>query len=368
MKAEVAEAAIPAGAAIVNDIRGLQGDAGDGGRRGAHTAPASSPCTIPASSAPRRRLPATRSRPASPISSARLRSPRAPASADDRIVLDPGFGFGKSPEQNLELLAPPPGACRARLSDPRRHVAKILHRQGHRPRQARTAWSGTLVTNVVAALAGAAIVRVHDVAEHVEAMRMAAAIRGRRPQAVTRRMTSAVLGLGGNIGDSRKLIAAAIDALAANPEITVEAVSALYLTPPWGKIDQPAFLNAAARIETTLSPRALLEAVLDVERQLGRERLERWGPRRIDIDILLFGTVEMDEPGLHIPHPRLTERAFALVPLVDVMPDAVVDGRGGQGVGRRERQQPACSGSPGRAGTTELDGRAAGRLSSSYFR
>lgn len=140
-------------------------------------------------------------------------------------------------------------------------------------------------------------------------------------------MTHAVLGLGGNIGDSRKLIAAAIDCLGAVPGITVEAVSALYLTPPWGKLDQPAFLNAAVRIDTTLAPRQLLDTILDIERQLGRERIERWGPRRIDIDILLFGEVTMDEPGLHLPHAHLTERAFALVPLHDVMPDAVVGGR-----------------------------------------
>jgi 2-amino-4-hydroxy-6-hydroxymethyldihydropteridine diphosphokinase len=140
-------------------------------------------------------------------------------------------------------------------------------------------------------------------------------------------MTHAVLGLGGNIGDSRRLIATAIDYLAAVPEITVEAVSPLYLTPPWGKIDQPAFLNAAIRIGTTLTPRKLLDAILDIERQLGRVRMERWGPRRIDIDILLFGDVAVDEPGLHLPHPHLTERAFALVPLNDVMPDAVVGGR-----------------------------------------
>lgn len=140
-------------------------------------------------------------------------------------------------------------------------------------------------------------------------------------------MTNAVLGFGGNIGDSRKLIAAAIERLAANPSIRVEDVSALYLTPPWGKTDQPPFLNAAVRIETSLQPRALLNAVLDVERALGRERTERWGPRTIDIDILLYGFVDIDEPFLHIPHPRLTERAFALKPLIDVMPDAVIGGR-----------------------------------------
>ena len=140
-------------------------------------------------------------------------------------------------------------------------------------------------------------------------------------------MTVAILGFGGNIGDTRKLIAAAIERLAANPRITIEDVSALYLTPPWGKTDQPPFLNAAARIETSLQPRALLNAILDVERYLGRERIERWGPRTIDIDILLYGSVEIDEPFLHIPHPRLTERAFALKPLIDVMPDAMIGGR-----------------------------------------
>jgi 2-amino-4-hydroxy-6-hydroxymethyldihydropteridine diphosphokinase len=140
-------------------------------------------------------------------------------------------------------------------------------------------------------------------------------------------MTGAVLGLGGNVGDSRVFIAAAIEKLTAHPKIAVEAVSALYLTPPWGKLDQPPFLNAALAIETELPPRALLEACLAVERALGRERIERWGPRTIDIDILLFGTETVEEPGLSIPHPRLVERAFALAPLVDVWPDAEIAGR-----------------------------------------
>ena len=140
-------------------------------------------------------------------------------------------------------------------------------------------------------------------------------------------MTRAVLGLGGNIGDSRKLIGVAIDSLAASPDIKVEAVSPLYLTPPWGKVDQAAFLNAAVAIETNLAPRALLQTVLGIERQLGRERKELWGPRKIDIDILIFDGVEVDEPGLQIPHPQLPRRAFALVPLVDVMPEATFAGR-----------------------------------------
>ena len=139
-------------------------------------------------------------------------------------------------------------------------------------------------------------------------------------------MTAAVLGLGGNIGDPQSQLAAAIDLLAKNPGIRIEAVSALYQTPPWGKTDQPAFLNAAVGIETELGPLALLGTILDVERQLGRDRGERWGPRTVDIDILLFGTEAIDEPGLRIPHPRLHERAFALAPLVDVAADVEFGG------------------------------------------
>jgi 2-amino-4-hydroxy-6-hydroxymethyldihydropteridine diphosphokinase len=140
-------------------------------------------------------------------------------------------------------------------------------------------------------------------------------------------VTVAVLGLGGNIGDTRQLLAAAVEALAAHLEIAVQAVSALYETPPWGKTDQPPFLNAAVRIETTLAPRGLLDAILEIERRLGRERLQRWGPRTVDIDILLYGEEPIDEPGLHVPHPHLHERAFALAPLVDVMPEAEFSGR-----------------------------------------
>ena len=140
-------------------------------------------------------------------------------------------------------------------------------------------------------------------------------------------MTVAFLGLGGNIGDPERAMGEALDHLQANPAISVEAVSALYETPPWGKTDQPRFLNAAARIGTTLAPRDLLEAVLAVERDLGRDRTERWGPRTIDVDILLYGEIAVDEHGLTIPHPRLAERIFALAPLVDLAPEARIDGQ-----------------------------------------
>lgn len=122
-------------------------------------------------------------------------------------------------------------------------------------------------------------------------------------------------------------MAAAIAALSENAAIDVEAVSGLFRTPPWGRTDQPAFLNAAVRIETRLAPRELLQTILAAERRLGRERTERWGPRNIDIDILVYGEETIDEPGLHIPHPRLHERAFALAPLAEVLPDHLIAGK-----------------------------------------
>ncbi len=137
----------------------------------------------------------------------------------------------------------------------------------------------------------------------------------------------AALGLGGNVGDVAAAFAAALERLDGAPEVGVAAISSLYRTPPWGKLDQPDFLNAATLVETTLPARALLELCLAVERGLGRERIERWGPRLIDIDILTYGGATIDEPDLVIPHPRLTERAFALAPLAEIAPNLKVGGR-----------------------------------------
>ena len=140
-------------------------------------------------------------------------------------------------------------------------------------------------------------------------------------------MVKAALGLGGNMGDRKAYLADAVDGLAAHRSINVIATSAIYETPPWGKTDQSAFLNAAVLIETGLPPRALLETILGVERALGRVRGELWGPRTIDIDILLYGDRTVDEPGLTVPHPRIRDRAFVLRPLADILPDAAVAGR-----------------------------------------
>jgi 2-amino-4-hydroxy-6-hydroxymethyldihydropteridine diphosphokinase len=126
------------------------------------------------------------------------------------------------------------------------------------------------------------------------------------------------LGLGSNVGDREGNIRAAVARLAAWPGVAVERVSSLYETAPVGYTDQPDFLNAAVRVATTLAPRELLAACLAVERSLGRVRHERWGPRTIDVDILFYDDVALDTEELTLPHPRLAERCFVLVPLAEV--------------------------------------------------
>jgi 2-amino-4-hydroxy-6-hydroxymethyldihydropteridine diphosphokinase len=109
---------------------------------------------------------------------------------------------------------------------------------------------------------------------------------------------------------------------------TLVATSSIYETAPVGGPDQGAYLNAVAVVETDLAPRRLLDVMLDVERRMGRVRRERWGPRTIDLDLLLHGDSAVDEPGLTVPHPRLTERRFALEPLLEAWPEATLpDGR-----------------------------------------
>ncbi len=136
-------------------------------------------------------------------------------------------------------------------------------------------------------------------------------------------MTRAYVGLGSNLGDREATIRAAVAALPG-----VVAVSGLRETEPVGPVEQPPFLNGAVALETELSPRELLDVLLAVERELGRVRRERWGPRTIDLDLLLYGDRVVDEPGLSLPHPRLHERRFALEPLAELDPELAVPGRG----------------------------------------
>jgi 2-amino-4-hydroxy-6-hydroxymethyldihydropteridine diphosphokinase len=139
----------------------------------------------------------------------------------------------------------------------------------------------------------------------------------------------AYVGLGANLGDREATIRSAVALLEATPGIRVTAVSTLRETEPWGPVEQPRFLNGAVEVETQLEPRVLLDVLLDVERRLGRTREgERFGPRTIDLDLLLVGETVIDESGLTLPHPRLHERRFALEPLAELAPDAVLPGRG----------------------------------------
>ena len=139
-------------------------------------------------------------------------------------------------------------------------------------------------------------------------------------------MAEAALGLGGNIGDKRRYVAEAIARLEAGGARVVER-SSDYRTEPWGLTEQDWFVNACVLVETALPPEELLALCQSVERALGRIREIKWGPRTIDIDILDYDGLVLDEPGLTLPHPRLTERAFVLVPLAEIAPDRVVAGR-----------------------------------------
>jgi 2-amino-4-hydroxy-6-hydroxymethyldihydropteridine diphosphokinase len=143
-------------------------------------------------------------------------------------------------------------------------------------------------------------------------------------------VTRAYVGLGANLGDRERTLLAAVDELAAEEGIEVVAVSTLRETEPVGVGEQPPFLNGAAALETPLPARELLDRLLAVEARFGRVRVAgEHGPRTLDLDLLLYGDEQIDEPGLTVPHPRLHERRFVLEPLTELAPGLVVPGRGG---------------------------------------
>jgi len=139
----------------------------------------------------------------------------------------------------------------------------------------------------------------------------------------------ALIGLGGNLGEVRERLDAAIAALGALPGVAVVARSRFYRTAPWGPVAQPDFINAAIAVETSLPALDLLDALLATERAFGRVRDgERWGPRTLDLDLLAYGDDVIDDERLNVPHPRIAERAFVLMPLADIASDAVLPGVG----------------------------------------
>jgi len=143
-------------------------------------------------------------------------------------------------------------------------------------------------------------------------------------------VTRVFVALGSNLGDREETLLGAVDALAAEPGIEVVAVSRFRDTDPVGYVDQPRFLNGAAELETTLGARGLLDRLLAVELRFGRSRegVPASGPRTLDLDLLLFGDAEIDEPGLRVPHPRMHERAFVLEPLADLDSALEIPGKG----------------------------------------
>ena len=138
----------------------------------------------------------------------------------------------------------------------------------------------------------------------------------------------ATVGLGANLNDPAAQVEYAFAELDRLPATRVVARSSLYASAPVGYVDQPDFINAVAQVETSLAPRALLCALLDIEHRHGRERSFRNAPRTLDLDLLLYGDAHFHEEGLTLPHPRMHERAFVLLPLLEVAPDTVIPGRG----------------------------------------
>jgi 2-amino-4-hydroxy-6-hydroxymethyldihydropteridine diphosphokinase len=142
------------------------------------------------------------------------------------------------------------------------------------------------------------------------------------------RSASAVIALGGNVGDVRATFAKAIAHICGMAQAALLARSSDYSTPPWGEENQPPFVNACIEIETSLDPHALLFTLHKIEQTFGRDRAkeQRWGPRSLDLDLIAYDDVRLDRPELTLPHPRLFERAFVLVPLAEIAPERVIAG------------------------------------------
>jgi 2-amino-4-hydroxy-6-hydroxymethyldihydropteridine diphosphokinase len=138
------------------------------------------------------------------------------------------------------------------------------------------------------------------------------------------------VGLGGNVGNVETTLNEALWALDSLPQTSIRAQSEFHRFAPWGRTDQPHFLNAVVELQTRMAPRVLLDRLLEIEERFGRVRSadNRWGPRTLDLDLLVYGDVELNDPGMHVPHPRIRERAFVLVPLAEIAPRLDVPGQG----------------------------------------
>jgi len=233
----------------------------------------------------------------------------------ESIIIDPGIGFGKTPAQNLELVW--------RLDELRVLRRPILLGTSRKfmldlPSDQRQ--EGTAASIAIGIAKGADIVRVHDVREMVRVCQMSDAIvrKGLRRKV---ELATAYLCLGSNLGDRQQNLTKALKLM--SPQVKVVKLSSIYETEPVGYADQPLFLNVVCQISTTLSPQQLLYLAKGIEHCLGREASFLNAPRPIDIDILFYDDRIVHSEDLTIPHPRLAERAFVLVPLAEIAPDLV---------------------------------------------
>ncbi len=237
---------------------------------------------------------------------------------DDRIILDPGFGFGWTPEQNLQMVRDLIFLWAARFPYPlllgTSQKSTIGHILGGAPVDQRL--EGTAASVALSIASGADIVRVHDVAAMVKVARVSDAFVYRGLLSNVR--VPVVIALGSNLGDRAGNLRAAVAALE-EEHVGVTAQSSVWETAPV-PADQPAFLNAVVTAETWRSPSKLLELLKKIEHRLGRRPERRWGPRPIDLDILFYGRERVDTPELTIPHTAILERSFVLAPLAEVLP------------------------------------------------
>ena len=325
-KASVAEAALAAGATIVNDVSGLTYDP-----RLVEVA-SKAGATLIVGHWRRRELDDTTDL-IDWLCEGLAESVRIATAAGiprTRTIVDPGLGFAKLPPVSIAILGRM-RELRARLGLPmligasrKGFVGAVLDQR------VEDRLEGSLATVALSVAAGMDAVRVHDVGPAMKVARMSeAVVYGWSDPMPT--WTSIYLGLGANLGDRARTIARAIEELDAHHQIRVLRRASLYETAPVGVTAQPAFLNTVVEALTTLSGRTLLDAVKLVERTLGRQARERWGPREIDVDILLHGDARIVESGLEVPHRSMWERLFVLDPLAELRSD--LTGPDGQRIG-----------------------------------
>ncbi len=312
-KAEVARAAVAAGACLINDVWGFTADP-DMVTAAVETGAACCLMHNQEGTAYSELMEDI-------LQELSLRAFRAIESGVDetKIILDPGIGFGKTVQQNIEVMR-----ALERMNELKypwllgTSRKSMIGRTLDLPVDQRL--EGSIATNVLGINAGADFIRVHDIKPHVRAARMTDRIVRTGPYQLPEQKYRhiACISLGSNLGDRMEYLRKALRRMDEQEGVSVMRVSGLYETSPVGNTDQPAFLNAAAVIGTDLGCEDLLQQLLAIEKELLRSRGEKWGPRTIDLDILFYDQQQYESERIRIPHPRLHERLFVLEPLNEI--------------------------------------------------